>query len=192
MTHMSEQDGRDQDSRAGDDDPLVQERVKDAHEGANIVADAWRQSGMQVLRLDGFMGSGKTTLAGLIANIEGVRVISTDDFISEDRFRHSYMDGLRYDDLVTEVNAALQDGERIIVEGVCLERLLPYEDFGQGYRVYVKLVSGFWFAPIWHHFYELGREDAEDPIHADILRYHNEYRPHERNDLSIALPEFGS
>lgn len=172
------------------DDPLVRELVTGLGDAANKVAHAWRSSGQHLLRLEGFMGVGKSTVASLIAEQATVRIIHTDDFAVRSDAARTYREAVDLAALRAAATEVLSTGEKVIFDGVCLEQVLPSDDFGKGYRVYLKRVSlPVPEAPLWHDIYDLEREEAEDPLHASIIQYHRDYAPHEHSDLSFAIPE---
>ena len=86
------------------------------------------------------------------------------------------------------------DNERVIFDGVCLEELLPADSFGRGFVVYIKMVTA-WIPgqpeeSNWHDGAAIDSTDqADDPLHEDILRYHREVLPHQQCDLILQIPE---
>jgi hypothetical protein len=162
--------------------------LKDA---AERVALAWRLSGEKLLRLEGFMDVGKSRIASLLAQGPSIRVIVPDAFAAPGSASNDFEGRINKALLWAEADKALTESDRTIFEGVCLEELLPSSRFGAGFHVYIKRVSlPAPDCPLWHDGLDL---DATEPganwLFEDIRRYHRVWRPHERANLCLAVPE---
>jgi hypothetical protein len=149
------------------------------------------ENGSPLLRLEGFMGVGKSSVAHLIAAdaTVPVRVIGSDDFAAKGEPR-TYREAVDLPALRAAAQESLENGGKVIFEGVCLEELLPSQEFGRGFVVYLQRVSvPVPQTPLWHDIYDLDREAPDDPLHASIIQYHREHRPHDHCDLALAIPE---
>jgi hypothetical protein len=175
-----------------DADPLQRELVAGIADAADRIAASWRGTDELLLRIDGFMGAGKSSNAALLAKSdESIRVINPDNFASRDLAATRFAEKVDIDRLHSVACRAISEGNRVIFEGVCLEELLPSSQFGRGFCVYIKRVSlpapGL---PLWHDGFNLEAiEPAHDWLHEDIIRYHRECQPHECADLILAVPE---
>jgi hypothetical protein len=148
--------------------------------------------GEKLLRLEGFMGVGKSSIALLVAeNSPSARVIGTDKFPTPDAKSNDIRGRLDQTALRVAAREAMAESDLVIFEGVCLEEFLPSGQFGAGFRVYIKRVS----LPsadciLWHDGLNLDAPDyPADWLDQQILDYHRIWRPHERADLCLAIPE---
>ena len=129
------------------------------------------------------------TIASLVGDAENVPVLSPDDFATPEPTSGNIKGRIDLKQLHKSARKLLK--RPAIFEGVCLEELLPRASFGRGFIVYLKrvsLVAGG--SPVWQDEKELNaRERAANPIDEEVRRYHRTYRPHERADLCLAVPE---
>lgn len=114
---------------------------RSADELSREIARTVSRGSARYIGIDGKDGSGKTTLAQVIAAAIGGIVVSLDDYVEKNR--GGYVPHLR----VTEINAKINKEARpIVIEGVCL--LAATERIGIKLErlVYVKKVSpyGIW------------------------------------------------
>jgi len=171
----------------------LSEQVVDGFKhAAERIASGWQTSGKKLLRLEGFMGIGKSGIASLIAESSpNARVIGTDEFATPDAKSNDISERLDQMALRVAARAAIAESDLVIFEGVCLEELLPPGQFGAGFRVYIKHVS----LPsadciLWHDGLNLDAPDyPANWLDQQILDYHRIWRPHERADLCLAIPE---
>lgn len=131
--------------------------------------------------VDGFMESGKTTLAFELAELLGGIRIGLDSYLHTDRNGESYVGALRQSYLISHLTKLKAVLPYVVVDGICLSEAFEIVGHRADSHIYVKRISK---AGIWHDGILL--EDAEDgePLPDDWLRrnelsYHLSSRPHE-------------
>lgn len=141
--------------------------------------------GHDVVLIDGFMSSGKTTLSNVFSS--KFSIIHLDDFVDKNH-QCAFFEHIRWGDLSETVNGSSRP---LIIEGVCA--LKVSERLGiKACVIYVKRRSlyGLWcdedeclkFEPC----------DNVPPLHAEVRRYHLDYQPHKRADYILNLVEVTS
>jgi hypothetical protein len=161
---------------------------------ADLVARIWDDAGKpNLLRMEGFDGVGKSELAKLVAKRIGAAHVEVDSFAFKPDVPKPYRDCLRSDDLDTVIRSALAMGGPTILDAVCLDEVAPSVRWGRGFVVYVKRLSFNNQNPIWHEGFHIEDEQELPSIepYRGILLYHRKYKPHDRADLIIELPNIG-
>lgn len=163
---------------------------------ANSPAEAaslLRSSCARLVAVDGAHGSGKSHLAGELGALLEMEVVHLDDFVA--RNQREYVQHIDF----SSVSAALAVGGALIVEGICVLQILDRLGMEPDAFVYVKRVAhGYWLdedhfdpqMPIEDHLAgiresirplaEMLGESGELGLAEEVIRYHAEYRPHER------------
>lgn len=131
--------------------------------------------------IDGFDGTGKTTLAFALAKkLGGIRV-GLDSYIEKDREADRYVGLLRLEDLQRDLIGLSCCFSHVVVDGVCLSEVLEQIGGAPDYIVYVKKVSP---QGLWHDGFHL--EDYEGGVEAggwlerSVYSYHCQWQPHLR------------
>lgn len=130
-----------------------------------------------LVAIEGFMNSGKSTLAAALAPELGTTVIHTDEFVVPGDESLPYTERLNYERL----EASLRNEFAMIVEGICLRQVLKRINMVPSTYVYIKRISS---NGLWHdqfHLYEYEgniRSVTDEPAKSD-LDYHAMVRPHE-------------
>jgi energy-coupling factor transporter ATP-binding protein EcfA2 len=88
--------------------------------------------------IDGDNGSGKTTLAKEMAVVLSAKVISLDNHLLENG--DIYWDQIKYEELASEIAPA---GPRVIIEGVCVLKVLGKINVKHDYHIFIKRYHGF-------------------------------------------------
>jgi ABC-type cobalamin/Fe3+-siderophores transport system ATPase subunit len=88
--------------------------------------------------IDGDNGSGKTTLAKEMSAALNAKVVSLDDHLLENG--DIYWNQIKYQELASEIVAA---GPRVIIEGVCVLKVLGKINVNHDYHIFVKRYNGF-------------------------------------------------
>jgi hypothetical protein len=167
----------------------AQERLTDWDEAAERVAAHWIASGQRLLRIEGFTKVGKSTLSNRLFRRLGAKQLGTDMFADNRTGKgQTYLEMLNLKRLRTRAADLIADPmtRLLIFEGVCLEETLPSEEFGRGFRVYVKRASKY--SDLWHDFYDDIPEE-KNRLRNSILQYHKLFAPDRAADLIIAVPE---
>lgn len=138
-----------------------------------------------VIGVDGLMGAGKTTVATHIAdNAEGLH-IGLDAYTRSDGRRPGYVRTLLLDRLERDLQGAAQRGRRVVIEGICLRRVLLEIGIEARFNIYLKRVG---VSGQWHDVERLSPslprgEEGEYGLYESEHDYHIRYRPHERADV---------
>ncbi len=137
-----------------------------------------------VIAVDGFQGSGKTTLALELAKSIARRVVSADEFLH--RNRGSFFEHLD----LAKLSAAVGEGKDCILEGVCCLQMLQALKLSSATLVYVKRMAVWGWADedelIQFDANGLPKEVPTDPLAlalrglwGEVAQYHVSFRPHE-------------
>jgi len=151
-----------------------------------------------VVGIDGLDGCRKSMLAHRIAGHIHYQVISLDDFL--DKNKGAYIDYIDIDGVRDAV-----EGRKSIIEGVCLLKVIEVANLDLDFSVYVQRRHlGLWADEEWlgldqnidEYLDKLNAASAlisgssEEPDHdldlsEEIIRYHHEFHPHEKADLTF-------
>jgi len=129
--------------------------------------------------VDGFDGTGKTTLAFKLANeLSGIRV-GLDCYVEKEREAERYVGLLRLEDLARDISRLLRCFPYVVVDGVCLSEALSAIGITPKKIVYVKKTS---LLGLWHKGFDLQNylagSTADSWLENSILSYHQHYQPH--------------
>lgn len=143
------------------------------------------QSRTAVIGVDGFMSSGKSTLSRELARQLGAVHLEIDHYADPAREATSYIGKLRVSELAADFTTLSLANASLIIEGVCLRRVLCAIGVRADVFVYVKRLSQ---AGLWHdglHLEDFASEtpDSDDWLNTDVNSYHLICRPHERADI---------
>lgn len=146
----------------------------------------------QLIAIEGFCSSGKSTLADKLAQGIPAEVIHTDEYCTPRENPPPYIKGLDLPRLRQALQ--LRDITRhCIIEGICLRDVLALCDVSAGVYVYVKRVgvNGLWYDQFHLEEHEKGEgvPGEEQEPHASDLAYHSKARPHELADLEFVRVE---
>jgi Cdc6-like AAA superfamily ATPase len=160
------------------------------------------------ISIDGVDGTGKSTIAGLLAKKLNYKHINIDDFLEINK--GYYVKNIRYRDLEETIQKA---GTAIILEGVCVLDVLSQLEIKPDFMIYIKRITeyGFWRDGQLYNvegdidefiekenrdLYDFSKDMARiegtkfDPndcniskLREEIIRYHHKYKPHEKADL---------
>ena len=170
---------------------------------AGLVQDLTRslaERSARIVTVDGWQGSGKTTLAKNLASSLGLSRYELDDFLQE--HRGGFLEYLDYLQLTAALTEAFKKSRPILLDGICVLEVLQRIGLRPDVKVYVRKISA---SGIWHHGLKLDpsktaeqviEEDREiarrwaemegtkfgesgEPLAYEIIRYHYKYLPHE-------------
>ena len=163
--------------------------AQDFQEAADCILQAWQKSRRRVLRLEGFMGCGKSGIATLVRTAANVPVLNPDDFPNPYPKSGCISDRIDREQLHASAHKLLKKSP-CIFEGVCLEELLPSSTFG-GFIVYVKRVAlATDGSAVWLDEEKLKATGfSGNSIEEEVRRCHRVYKPHEHADLCLAVPQ---
>ncbi|MEZ5447073.1 MAG: hypothetical protein R3F45_15055 [Gammaproteobacteria bacterium] len=139
-----------------------------------------------VVALEGFCGSGKTTLAGQVGKRVQMNVFHVDSFARKFDRPPAYTECLDLVRLHHALNGRAQTRPSI-VEGICLRDVLLLVGIIPTTFIYLKRVgkNGLWYDGLNLMDFEEGHPapgDSEEPHRSD-LGYHRRVRPHETADV---------
>ena len=150
-----------------------------------------------LIGVDGLNGCRKTTMALELAGHIHYQVISLDNFL--DKNKGAYIDQIDIDG----VRRAVQR-QNSIVEGICLLKVLERAGLKLGLSIYVQRYRhGLWADEGWLGLDQnvedwlkklsvaaetLSGEESEheEDLSKEIIRYHHEFHPHGRADLTFS------
>ena len=160
-------------------------------EVAGWITEFLAKSPSNLIRIEGVCGSGKTTIARMLA-VNGVGLhVEIDKFANKSSEPAPYPQCLRQSELEDAIERAIQTNGCVILDAVCLGEVAPAERWGRGLRIYVKRLSFNNVAPIWHEGFHLRDEAPIDEPHRSVHTYHLNYSPHMNTDLIVEFPEDG-
>jgi hypothetical protein len=129
--------------------------------------------------VDGDAWSGKTTLAAEIADRCGATVVSVDDHLLGNC--DIYWNQIDYEGLESKILAA---GPRVVIEGVCLLKVIGKIHVAYDHHVFIKLYigrSGWECAEYLNEGAALPRSRRP----REIIEYYREYRPFDKCDFLL-------
>lgn len=151
---------------------------------------------MQVIAIDGFQASGKTTLARSLATHWNLQVISADDYLNRNQggfFAHLKLE---------ELSDSLQKTTPCIFEGLCALQILEAVELSPDLMIYVKrmTIQGGWAdameidtSMLSSSGIVLPTQNATEPLNPlqvslralweEVAQYHKLYQPHKRADV---------
>ncbi|MGZ5164027.1 MAG: hypothetical protein ACXWIT_26655 [Burkholderiales bacterium] len=140
-----------------------------------------------IVGVEGFTGSGKSSLADALAKDLGAFVAHTDDYVTGEDESLPYPDRLDYGRIQSVVAGAIAGSAMVIVEGICLREALRRSGVSAGLLVYVKRLAenGLWHDGFHLEDYETEAaivENREEPHRSDFT-YHSAERPHEQANI---------
>ena len=144
------------------------------------LASLLRGSAARLVAFDGFMASGKSTLAQQIAETLGAALISLDSFVDPSLEAPDYVGLLKIDQLSQQLNAS-EARCMVIMEGICMLDALDSLGVTADLMVYVKRISpmGLWQVGFHLEDYEAFGEECHFARQSE-LDYHVRRRPHEQ------------
>lgn len=176
-------------------------------------------AGADLVTLDGFDGVGKSTIGKALAAQVGAALVGLDSFLNEDR--GVFLEELRFDEIASAIDVAVQAGKRVVVEGCMVDEVLRRVGRRAGFRIYLMRISrtlGVEFDSIdkYDELYgdksaeeliaeeeETARKAAELPewfgnsdgkvpsLDIELIRYHRQVRPHDTADVIVKIVRVG-
>lgn len=153
--------------------------------------------------VDGTNDAGKSTMAGKLSKILGLRHLNLDDFLVKGG--GWYLDYLKYD----EIKIRTSETNCFVVEGVCLLNVLEKTDTSIDCLIYVKRMQhGLWAdereCEITEEIEEFINREKETirlieqaenvpetlELAEEIIRYHFKYKPHKKADLFYTREDY--
>ena len=155
--------------------------------------------------MDGWDGSGKTTIAKELAGRLGLIRYELDDYLH----KHSggFLEHLQYTKLEKNLAEAINNASPILVEGICVLAVLNKVAIMSDVKIYVRRIqkSGIWYEGLkkldtsktadevieedkesarrWAELCEDKPSEGTERLDYEIIRYHYQYLPHETADL---------
>ncbi|MFQ5863424.1 MAG: P-loop NTPase fold protein, partial [Candidatus Brocadiales bacterium] len=132
-----------------------------------------------VVGLDGVYGAGKTTLAKNLAEKLSSEIIELDKFVA--RGQGGYVEYINYSSLKQAIDGARKQETSVIVDGVCLLKVLRRIDVKLDILIYVKQMrpDGSWLDEdeLGLLNNKVGRKYSVKLLIHEIKEYHLEYAP---------------
>lgn len=155
-----------------------------------------------VIGIDGADGAGKTTIAKQIAVAINASHIELDNFL--DKHKGRFIEHIRYNYLKRHLQNAKKLEKTIVIEGVCLLKVLKKLGKNLDYLIYVKRMGpyGLWYddyycesevdlEKVFEGLSQIipqpkrGEGDKENHLIFEIARYHHCYKPLEKADFVL-------
>lgn len=141
-----------------------------------------------IVAVEGFSGSGKTSLAQRISISLNIQYIDTDCYIIKNSDSDYYLSLLDIDHLKEVVNSFIQRNKSLLFVGICAQETLRMLGFRPGYRIYVKQVSssGLWHPGLHMEDFINGCEPSgfyQRQPHKSDMEYHLNYKPQDGADF---------
>jgi ABC-type dipeptide/oligopeptide/nickel transport system ATPase subunit len=130
-----------------------------------------------LVRIDGHSGVGKSRIARALAAYRGWQIIEVDHFLVKSRPGRIYATKVNLERLAKSVNDKVRVGT-LIVEGLCLDQLLPMAEFGSAYRIYVQSMA--------HG--DGASDEADRNVRFGTDLYYADFSPDTSADLVISVP----
>ena len=94
---------------------------------------------LQLISVDGLSGSGKSFLSNKIVEINNYTYIDIDGdyLIPNDGL---FIDFIKYEKLKADIFELVSNGERVVIDGICILKVLDRIGFKPDIRVYVKRI----------------------------------------------------
>lgn len=146
-----------------------------------------------IIGVEGASGSGKTSLAKLVAT-EPAQIISTDAYYETGVKGQKYLDGIKLETLSEDLRQSISAYERVVVEGICLRDTLAKVGVSPNLFIYCKRISS---AGIWNDDPQFHSPIPEVARFAQALidswshQYHVESEPHLVADIVYEWREGG-
>lgn len=115
-----------------------------------------------------------------MAEVLKVNVISLDNFLLENK--DTYWEQMKYDSLRSKIMSA---GAKIIIEGVCILKVLAQIQVRHDYHIFVELRNGFVGWEYGHYLSEKAKP-PKSKLTQDIVAYYKEFKPFETCDLPLS------
>jgi len=144
--------------------------------------DASKLSSCQRIIIDGDDHSGKSPLACKIANALGAKVISLDEYLCKPGC--PYCDQIDYESLQNDI---LSSAQKIVIEGVCVLKVLAKINAQFDYHIFMKRI--LFGKPAYEEYLGELIPLPKSRMARDIVQYYREYKPfdrcHETQNLCI-------
>ena len=172
-----------------------------------------------IISIDGKEGSGKSTLSKTISDKLGFVYIELDSDRYLEKNKGQYVKFISYDTLKEDITKLLENRKNIVIEGICILKILNIIGIKPSIKIYIKRMSKdghFWYDEKLFDYSKspdeiIEQEDEnlqefirisaeiegktfdpiplEESIFHEIIRYHFEYKPDLEADIIFERPE---
>jgi AAA domain len=138
--------------------------------------------------IEGFSGSGKTSLAQRLSKKLNIQYIDTDCYVQRQSDTDNYVELLDIEHLKEVVGSFVNRKKSVIYVGICAQESLANLGFSPSYRVYVKQLasSGLWHEGLNMDDYTNGQDPSgfySHQLHKSDMEYHISKQPHQNVDF---------
>jgi hypothetical protein len=148
-------------------------KAKEEEECVPVIAEMLQ--GQRIIRVDGHSGMGKSRIAKAFAKAYGWARIESDAFLFDPRPGGLYYNQIDKDAFAVAAQRGLECAPGVVLDGICLDYILPPQKLGPEFRVYMLSVLDPCFAA---DEARRRRKLGTDAYHADI-------GPKEKADLVV-------
>lgn len=130
--------------------------------------------------IDGDPGSGKTSLAQVIAKRIDASVISMDDFLLGNG--GIYWEQIDYEALRRRIASC---GRKVILEGVCALKIIARIGLPYDYHIFLKTIDEYegWECEI---YLDGGEEPPQNGLIGELIQYYRELKPYDVCNLVLS------
>ncbi|QDU55494.1 hypothetical protein [Aeoliella mucimassa] len=166
--------------------------LKDQESVLQAIRETMQLKPLACIGIDGCMNSGKTTLADYVAKELPATVIHVDEYLNKGE-SHSHLEAIRMNELAAKLGESQESIQPIIVESICLLKVLEQLSVSPDLLVYVKRLS----SGTWHD--EMHMEESDSETFAFVTKvplleedtflensqkaYHENFEPLQKADL---------
>lgn len=136
--------------------------------------------GIQIITIDGWMGSGKTYFKEQI-KFNDLMKISLDDYIEKET--GLYLEVFKYDELKSLINKSLEHKKKLLIDGVCINEILQDIDIEADFKVYIKQLDslGEWYYEKYldtskslEEVFQMDDEETSEPLFENMTTIDND------------------
>lgn len=148
-------------------------QVEEEEECIPVIATMLR--GQRVIRVDGHSGMGKSRIAKSYAAMFGWYRVEGDQFLIDTRPGVPYVDLIDKAAFASAARQALKSAPGVLLDGICLDYILPPLTLGPEFRVYMLSIVDAGFAQ--------AEQRRQKKLGTDV--YHDDIDPEGKADLVV-------
>jgi adenylate kinase family enzyme len=128
---------------------------------------------LQLISVDGFSGSGKSFLSKKIAENNNYKYIDIDkDYLTPND--GLFINFVKYEKLKADISKFVSDGKRVVIDGICILKVLDRIGFKPDIKVYVKRIHSQQWRDGKYLNYSTNVEDALSAERNELQEFEND------------------